>query len=110
MTVYTAPNTRYVQGVCWLAELYKNQQVDAVTAQTLHKLVDLEASRLRRQLEDMERVLAGYEQQYAMSSQEFLQRYEAGRTDDRMDYVEWAALTKMARDFSATLAAVASEE
>jgi hypothetical protein len=109
MTVQNAPNTKYTKGVRWLAELYKNRQVDSVTAQTLNKLVDLEVSRLRLQLEDMERVLAGYEKQYGMSSAEFLKKYEAGKTDDRMDYVEWASLTRMSRSFRKTLAAVSSE-
>ena len=54
MTVHTVSNTNYKKGVRWLAELYKNRQVDAVTAQTLNKLVDLEISRLRMQLGDME--------------------------------------------------------
>ena len=108
MALQTIPNTR-VKGVRWLAELYKNRQVDAVTAQTLNKLVDLETSRLRLQLEDMERVMADYERQYGMKSAEFLKKYEAGKTDDRMDYVEWASLTKMARSFRKTLTAVSSE-
>lgn len=109
MTVQNVPNTKYTKGVRWLAELYKNRQVDSVTAQTLNKLVDLEASRLRLQLEDMERLLADYEKQYGMSSAEFLRKYEAGKTDDRMDYVEWASLTKMSRSFRKTLTAISSE-
>ncbi len=109
MTVQNVPNTKYTKGVRWLADLYKNRQVDSVTAQTLNKLVDLEASRLRLQLEDMERVLADYEKQYGMSSAEFLRKYEAGKTDDRMDYVEWASLTKMSRSFRKTLTAISSE-
>ncbi|MGC1378260.1 MAG: hypothetical protein WA821_18660 [Anaerolineales bacterium] len=109
MSMEGVPNTKYAKGVRWLAELYKNRQVDSVTAQTLNKLVDLEASRLRMQLEDMERVLADYEKQYGMSSAEFLRKYEAGKTDDRMDYVEWASLTKMSRSFRKTLTAISSE-
>jgi hypothetical protein len=109
MTVQNVPNTKFTKGVRWLAELYKNRQVDSVTAQTLNKLVDLEASRLRLQLEDMERLLADYEKQYGMSSAEFLRKYEAGKTDDRMDYVEWASLTKMSRSFRKTLTAISSE-
>jgi len=109
MTVHTAPNTNYMKGVRWLVELYKNRQVDSVTAQTLNKLVDLEISRLRMQLGDMERVIAEYEKQYGMTSVEFLKKYEAGKTDDRMDYVEWASLTKMAKSFHETLTAISSE-
>jgi hypothetical protein len=109
MTVHTTPNTKHVKGVRWLAELYKNRQVDSATAQTLNKLVDLELSRLRMTLEDIERVLANYEKQYGMTSAEFLKKYEAGKTDDRMDYVEWASLTKMAKNFRKILSAISSE-
>jgi hypothetical protein len=109
MTVQNVPNTKYTKGVRWLAELYKNRQVDFVTAQTLNKLVDLEVSRLRMQLGGMERVLADYEKQYGMSSAEFLKKYEAGKTDDRMDYVEWASLTRMSKGFRKTLTAISSE-
>jgi hypothetical protein len=108
MALQTVSNTR-VKGVRWLAELYKNRQVDTVTAQTLNKLVDLEVSRLRMQLEDMERVIADYEKQYGMTSAEFVKKYEAGKTDDRMDYVEWSGLTKMSKSFRKTLAAIDSE-
>ncbi len=109
MTVHTVSNTNYKKGVRWLAELYKNRQVDAVTAQTLNKLVDLEISRLRMQLGDMERVIAEYEKQYGMTSAEFLKKYETGKTDDRMDYVEWASLTKMSKNFRKMLATISSE-
>lgn len=110
MAIHITPNIKYVKGVRWLAELYENKQVDNVTAQTLNKLVDLETSRVRMQLEDMERVLANYEKQYDMSSAEFLKKYESGQTDDRMDFVEWASLTKMAGHFLQTLTAISSEE
>jgi hypothetical protein len=75
----------------------------------LNKLVDLELSRLRMTLEDIERVLANYEKQYDMTSTEFLKKYEAGKTDDRMDYVEWASLAKMAKNFRKMLSAISSE-
>ena len=48
------------------------------------------------QLEEIEKVLADYEKKYGMSSVEFLKIYESGQTDDSMDSVEWASLTKMA--------------
>lgn len=95
MAIQTVANTK-VKGVRWLAELYKNRQVDAVTAQTLNKLVDLEASRLRMQLEDMERVMADYERQYGMKSADFFTQFEAGQLGDRMDFVEWSGLFQMA--------------
>jgi hypothetical protein len=108
MALQTVPNTR-IKGVRWLAELYKNRQVDAVTAQTLNKLVDLETSRLRLQLEDMERVMADYERQYGMKSADFFAQFEAGKLGDRMDFMEWSGLFQMAADLRKQLDELANE-
>ena len=110
MTIQTTPNTKYPKGVRWLAELYEKKQVSDLTAQTLNKLVDMETSRIRMQLEDIERVLADYEKQYGMSSAEFFQKYDSGQTDDRMDYVEWASLTQMAEHLRQKLESISVEE
>lgn len=109
MTVQIAPNTKYTKGVRWLAELYEKKQVSGLTAQTLNKLVDMETSRMRMQLDDIQRVLAGYETQYGLSSSEFFQQYDAGKTDDRMDYVEWASLIQMADHLRQKLASITVE-
>ena len=110
MTIQTTPNTKYTKGVRWLAEMYEQKQIDSLTAQTLNKLVDMEASRVRMQLEDIERVLADYEKQYDMSSAEFFQKYDSGKTDDRMDFVEWASLTQMADHLRQKLETISAEE
>ncbi|MBU2611463.1 MAG: hypothetical protein KJ606_11065 [Chloroflexi bacterium] len=110
MVIHTAPNTKYAKGVRWLAELYEKKQIGNLTAQTLNKLVDMETSRVRMQLEEIERVLADYERQYGMSSVEFFEKYDSGQTDDRMDFVEWASLTKMAEHLRQNLEAVSIEE
>lgn len=110
MTVHTLPNTKYTKGVRWLAEMYEKKQIGNLTAQTLNKLVDMETSRVRMQLEEIERVLADYERQYGMSSVEFFKKYDSGQTDDRMDYVEWASLTKMAEHLRKNLEAVSIED
>ncbi len=41
--------------------------------------------------------LAEFEQQFGWASAEFWRKYQAGETDDRMDYVEWASLFQMAQ-------------
>lgn len=110
MAIHTTQNTKYTKGVRWLAELYEKKQIDNLTAQTLNKLVDMETSRLRMQLEEIERVMADYERQYAMKTDEFFKKYDSGQTDDRMDFVEWASLTKMAGHLRQTLEAISSEE
>jgi hypothetical protein len=110
MTIQSVPNTKYAKGVRWLAELYEKKQVDNVTAQTLNKLVDLETSRIRMQLEDIQRVMADYERQYAMKSVEFFAKFDAGQLGDQMDFVEWASLTQMAEHLHQIIESVAAEE
>jgi hypothetical protein len=110
MNIQTTPNTKYTKGVRWLAERYEKKQIDNQTAQMLNKLVDMETSRIRMQLEEIERVLADYERQYGMATADFFKKYDAGQTDDRMDFVEWASLTKMAEYLRQSLEAVSSEE
>lgn len=110
MTIQSVPNTKYAKGVRWLAELYEKKQVDNVTAQTLNKLVDLETSRIRMQLEDIQRVMADYERQYDMKSVEFVAKFDAGQLGDHMDFVEWASLTQMAEHLRQKIESVAAEE
>lgn len=95
MTVYSSTHTKSVRQVNQLAKLYENGQVSDLTAQTLSKLLDLEISETRLDLEATEKDLAEFEKQYGMPSAEFYQKYQSGQTDDRMDYVEWASLAQM---------------
>jgi len=78
-----------------LARLYQQGQTSQLMDRTLDKLLAHEAEQARIQLEMLEADLAMYERQYAMTSAEFFHRYQAGQTDDRMDFVEWASLVHM---------------
>ena len=40
--------------------------------------------------------LSDFEKLYDMSSEMFYKRFQEGKTDDRMDFVEWASLVQMA--------------
>ena len=86
MTIQITPNLKYTKGVRWLAEMYEQKQIDSLTAQTLNKLVDMETSRIRMQLEEIERVMADYERQYAMKTDEFFKKFDAGQIGDSMDF------------------------
>jgi hypothetical protein len=55
-----------------------------------------EALHLQVQLDALQADLADFEGQYGMTSDDFFRRYQAGQTDDRMDFVEWASLAQMA--------------
>lgn len=49
-------------------------------------------------LNELSAELAEFERRYGMTSDEFYRLYQAGQTDDRMDFVEWASLAQMAEN------------
>lgn len=83
------------QRLATLAQLYQHGQASELMDRTLDKLLAHEAGETRAQLAVLVAGLATFEQHYGMGSAEFARRYEAGQTDDRMDFVEWASLVRM---------------
>lgn len=79
-----------------LALLYEKGQASEVMDRTLDKLLTHEAERSQAQLDELTTELSEIEQKYGMTSDEFYRRFQAGQTDDRMDFVEWASLAQMA--------------
>lgn len=79
-----------------LAEFYRHGFASDIMLKTLHKLFQYETDRCQSQLRQLHTDLSNFEKQYGMSSTIFFQRFEAGKTDDRMDFVEWASLVQMA--------------
>ena len=86
-----------------LATLYQHQQASEVMTRTLGKLLDYEAELSQKQLQQLQTDMRQFEQTYHLSSAEFYRQYQAGETDDRMDYVEWAAMVQMARNLEVRL-------
>jgi hypothetical protein len=78
-----------------LAQLYQQGQASELVGRTLDKLLAHETALCREQLDLIRGDLAEFEEQYECSSDEFYRRYQAGQTDDRMDYIEWASLVQM---------------
>jgi hypothetical protein len=78
-----------------LAALYQQGQTSQLMDRTLDKLLAHEAERASLQLETIDVDLTTFEAQYGMNSAEFFLLYQAGQTDDRMDFVEWASLVYM---------------
>jgi len=87
-----------------LAQMVRKQQVSPVMARTIDKLFELEREESRRQLEQIQEDLRALEVRYGMDSEAFYRKYQAGETDDRMDFVEWASLVQMATNLKERLA------
>lgn len=54
--------------------------------------------------------LAEFEQRYHLASAEFCRQFQAGQTDDRLDYTEWAALIQMAHNLRERLRLLSGDE
>lgn len=78
-----------------LLELYRGGYQSQVVDQAVSKLISLEVSQCRAELQRLTARLTTYEQQYAMTSQEFYQRFRSGELGDEMDFVEWSVFWDM---------------
>lgn len=107
MTIYTQTQTE--QDLNKLTHLAKSGQLSHALAQHIHKLVGLEISQLEIDLAATINDLNELEQRYGVSTADFFQRWQAGQTDDRMDYVEWASLAQMSENLRQRLAWLQNE-
>jgi len=76
---------------------------------TLEKLLSHKTDACREQIDQLQIDLARFERQYDLSSTEFYHRFQAGQTDDRMDYIEWASLVQMRDHLQKQLRLLTSE-
>lgn len=83
-----------------LADLIEQGQTSETTTRALDKLLMYEADVARGQLHELENDLAAFESKYGMTTNDFYPKFQAGATDDRMDFVEWASLAQMARNLT----------
>jgi len=107
MSIYTSTDAK--KQVSKLAKLYEDGQVSETTARTLNKVLDFEVNQIQTDLATTEKDLSEFEQRYNMSTRDFYSQWQAGQTDDRMDYVEWASLAQMADNLRKRLEFLTSE-
>ena len=93
-----------------LARIYQRGQASPILDRTLDKALAYEADVSRAQLDQLQADLVEFERRYGLSSDEFYRQYQAGQTDDRMDYVEWASLVQMAGNLRERLRLLAGED
>ncbi|MEA1925481.1 MAG: hypothetical protein U9M95_06390 [Candidatus Altiarchaeota archaeon] len=60
--------------------------------QTLRKLLERERFIVQNNLADCQKEMKVFEKKYRMSSDEFLDKFNKGRLDDRDDYINWFSL------------------
>jgi AraC-like DNA-binding protein len=107
--IQSASGCATAQRLIMLAHIYEEGLASDLMDRTLEKLLAHEAEVCRTQLHQLQADLAEFEQQYNLSSTTFYQRFQAGQTDDRMDYVEWASLVQMRNNLQKRLRLLTDE-
>jgi hypothetical protein len=79
-----------------LEQIYEDGFRDKVTDAVLLRVASSQVARDEAALRDIERDLSELEQQYKMPSDEFFDRWQAGKLDDTADFMDWSALYQMA--------------
>ena len=93
-----------------LARLSEQGQLSEEVTRSVDKFLDYEAAQTRTLLAQLQTDLQVFEQQYHLSSAEFYQQYQTGKTDDCMDFVEWASLIQMAENAQKRLALLTEDK
>jgi hypothetical protein len=86
-----------------LTALYTAGFRDSFLDSALHKIVDRQITRDESDLAKVSSVLAEFERQYHMTSDDFARRFTAGEVADTADFMEWNAFCKMRRRIVARL-------
>ncbi len=86
-----------------LAQIYEEGQASELMNRTLDKLLAYEANLCRTQLSQLTTDIVEFETRYGLTSAGFYAQYQAGQTDDRMDYVEWASLVQIRQNLQKRL-------
>ena len=93
-----------------LARLSEQGQLSDEVTRSVDKFLDYEAAQTRTLLAQLQADMQVFEQQYHLSSAEFYQQYQTGKTDDSMDFVEWASLIQMADNAQKRLALLTEDK
>ncbi len=62
------------------------------TERTVERFMDFQLSSLRHEIASMRADVEGFEKTHGMTSQRFLEDFNAGRLDDSEDFIIWSAL------------------
>ena len=92
--------TQTEQALRKLTRLAKSGQVSDSLARNIQKLLGVEINQLEMDMAATQKDLAEFERRYHLPTADFFRQWQAGQTDDPMDYVkkEGASLAQMAEN------------
>jgi hypothetical protein len=109
-TVTNPTPSKNARRLAVLTRLSEQGQLSEEVVRSVDKFLAYEAAQTRTLLEQLQADLVVFEQQYQLSSAEFYQQYQTGKTDDNLDFVEWASLIQMAENARKKLALLTEDK
>jgi len=86
-----------------IRQLYSAGFSDTFLDNVLRRVIDRQVARDETDLQWVNAALVQFESQYGLTSDEFWQRFQAGRMSDTADFMEWNVLCKMRQRITARL-------
>ncbi len=90
--------------------LFQHGHKSLLIDSALTKLVEMELSELKRNFYDLSLRIDQLERQYAMPSEEFLERFDSGEIGDAADFVEWFAYADMRTELARKIDILAEKD
>jgi hypothetical protein len=86
-----------------LKQLYTEGFYDRFLDSALRKIIDRQIARDEADLKRLNEVLAQFEHQHGLTSEEFWQRFQAGQVTDTAEFMEWNVFCKMRQRIASRL-------
>ena len=88
-------NEKTLEQLQYLETLYRRGYRSRMVDQSVDKIIALERSAARRELEELGQRLLAFEERYQMPSEDFYPRFRAGELGDSAELVEWSVFYEM---------------
>ncbi len=90
-----AANQQTLLKIQSLEQLYRTGYHSETIDASIDKLVGIERTRVEQEMARLEEKLHKFEDQYRLSSAEFLRQFQNGELGDEADFFEWSAFYQM---------------
>lgn len=61
----------------------------------LNKLLEMSIQNIKNKISEYEKILKEFENKYNLKSNEFYEKFEAGKLGDSVDYLEWSGIYEL---------------
>jgi hypothetical protein len=91
----TSTQTQLLNQLKTLETILKQGSYSDTLVLSLRKIILQEIHIIQGEIQDLEKDLKAFEEQYQLSSEQFYQQFKIGQLGDDIDFVEWSAFYQM---------------